>query len=118
MVGKTIGFLALMAVLAVSLFPGTAQAGESNFLNTGSPLASGSLVEARGSVGVSAGGESDEERRRLAARPGGSLSGVTSPLPRNGALPATRSVSRATDFQAAPALVSAVRNELNSLGLK
>lgn len=117
MVGKTNGFLALMAVLALSQFPGAAQAGESNFLNTGSPLASGSLVEARGSIGISIGGESDEERR-FAARPGGSLSSVAAPLPRNSALPATRSVSRATDFQAAPALVSAVRNELNSLGLK
>lgn len=118
MIGKTTGFLALMAVLALGQYAGAAQAGDSSFLNGGSPLASGSLVEARGGVGVSAGGETEEERRRLAARPGGSLSGVTAPLPRNGALPATRSASRAADFKASPVLVTAVRNELSGLGLK
>ncbi len=117
MVGRTAGFLAVMAVLALGQFAGAAQAGDSNFLSAGSPLASGSLVEARGGVGVSGDGETDEELRRLAARPGGSLSGVAAPLPRTGVLPSTRSASRATDIQVSPAFVAAVRSELSRIGV-
>lgn len=112
-----------MAVLAVGVFAEAAQAAgpldDSNFLRAGSPLESGSLIEARAGVGVDSNGESDEERRRrLGGRSSGSLSGTARPLTRTGNLPATRSASRAADFQASPALVTAVRNELSRIGLQ
>lgn len=118
MVGKMAGFLAIVAVLALPQIAAAAGAGESSFLNADSALAPGSLVETRGGVGVSAEGETEEERRRRAAHPGGSLSGVTAPLPRNRSLPATRAASRATDIDVSPAFVNAVRNELAGIGLK
>lgn len=112
-----------MAVLAVGVFAAAAQAAgpldDSNFLRAGSPLESGSLIEARAGVGVDSNGESDEERRRrLGGQSSGSLSGTARPLTRTGNLPATRSASRAADFQASPALVTAVRNELSRIGLQ
>ncbi len=112
--------LAAAAVLALGLFAAAAQAGEelddSSFLKAASPLESGSLLEARSGVGVES---SDEERRRrLGEGPAGGLSGTAAPLTGTRILPATRSASRATDFQASPALLTAIRTELQGLGLK
>lgn len=119
MVGKTAGFLAAIAVLGLSQFAGAAQAGGANFLKAGNPLEAGALIEARPGVGVEPNGGSDEERRRrLAGQPPGSVSGAATPLTRTGNLPATRAPSRAANFQASPALVGAVRNELSRIGLK
>ncbi|MCH8188832.1 MAG: hypothetical protein IIB66_09055 [Proteobacteria bacterium] len=120
MVGKTAGFLAAIAVLCLGQFAGAAQAGDTNFLKAGSPLEAGALIKARPGVGVEPNGGSDEERRRrrLAGQPPGSVSGAATPLTRTGNLPATRAPSRAAGFQASPALVGAVRNELSRIGLK
>lgn len=120
---KRTGALAAMAVLAVGVFAAAAQAegplNDSGFLKAGSPLEPGSLIEARPGVGVESIGESDEERRRrLGGQPTGSLSGAARPLTRTGALPATRSASRAADIQISPAFVTALRNELSRIGFK
>ncbi len=98
----------------------SAQAAEpqdgANFLKAGSPLESGSLGETRSGVGVDETGETDQERRRrLSEQP--TLSGAGAPLTRPGILPTTRSASRATEVQVSPAFVTAVRSELQRLGV-
>ena len=123
MEAKWTGALAVIAVLAVGVFAAAAQAGgpldDTSFLKAGSPLESGALIEARSGVGVDSNGGSDEERRRrLGGQPTGSVSGVIAPLTRTSNLPATRSASRAADFQPSPAFVTALRNELSRIGLK
>ena len=118
---KVSGVLTVTAVLAMVLFA-SAQAEEpqdgANFIKAVSPLESGSLVETRSGVGVDEAGEADQERRRrLSEQPTGSLSGAATALTRPVTLPITGSASRATDVQLSPAFVTAVRNEMQRLGV-
>ncbi len=118
---KASGALTVMAVLARGLFA-SAQAAEpqdgANFLKAGSPLESGSLAETQAGVGAYETDEADQgRRRRLSAHPTGILSVAGAPLRRPGTLPPTRSASRAADVQLPPALVTAVRSEMQRLGV-
>ena len=109
MVAKTTGDLVVMAILAMGLFAGGAQAeeplGASNFLVASSPLEPGSLTATRGGVGVDTTGETDEARRRLGEQRSGGVSGAIAPLTRTRSLPSTRSASRTTDVKLTPAFV-------------
>lgn len=112
----------LGAVLTIGLFTAAAQAEETpdgaGFLRGGSPLKLGSLVETRAGVGVASNGETDGERRRLGENHTGSVSGTIAPITRNRALPSTGPTSqRSTDVKLSPAFVSAVRGELQRLGV-
>jgi len=108
----------VMAVFAGCVFALAARADEPpGFLKAGSVVESGSLVATRSGVGVGSKEETDEERRRYTNQ-AGNASGTYGAAKSARRLPSARTPTRVGDVEVPPALLSAVRNELGTLGLK
>ena len=121
---KVVNAVAVMAFLGA--FAAAGQAAEavnasSNFLSAASPLGVETLVESRSGVGVVSNDEGPRRRLRSEdqARDRADLRGTAAPFSRAGGprLPSGRPASLATDVKVPPSVVSAVRGELQRLGV-